>query len=314
MMMFILSSALVLLEGTYSYLSVRAIVTYGSIFVHAYLFMDIYKRRDLIKDLRLVLILYISAGLIQAITTPQIFDFLVNTRTSAGRGVTSLTPEPSMFGLILILVYFFQDILKEKISFRAATIFGIFFLSQSTLCAVIFLVYQIFKTLIKINVSNFVTSALSFSAIMLLLFLGYALRFEGIFNQLFSDQGIMFVLQDASVNDRLRSLTFALIGTYENSFMPGFFHTFETESNILRNQFSSIFIYGFDSNKIMSGFGTGLYELGVFFLLFFWAFFASLGKKLSDKITYTLAFFLLGFSSISLATPLLAYFTVINKE
>jgi len=123
----------------------------------------------------------------------------------------------------------------------------------------------------------------------------------------------MFVFQDASINDRIRSVTFALIGMYENSFMPGFFHTFETESFILRNQFSDLFIYGIDSNKIMSGFGTGLYELGVIFFLFFAAFFVTLGRNWPDKIIFSSAFFLLGFSSISLATPLLAYFAVIKK-
>ena len=74
-------------------------------------------------------VIYLAAAIVQLFFDANIFDFLVEARSSPTRGLTSLTPEPTFFGMVLC--FFSIILIQRRIAssyVRALLIFNIVFI------------------------------------------------------------------------------------------------------------------------------------------------------------------------------------------
>ena len=122
---------------------------------------------------------------------------------------------------------------------------------------------------------------------------------------LFEKSVMEIVIMDASVNSRVESVYFSLVGFYKNYFLPGGFDTFiEMRRQIFDTSETKYFLNRYESNKIMSWVGSILYELGIFGFMVTVLFFKAMHTNSRGAIFYITPLFFILFSAIPLAFPL----------
>ena len=120
------------------------------------------------------------------------------------------------------------------------------------------------------------------------------------------DRIVSIILFDASINDRVSNAIFPYLGFILNYGMPGGVNSFYETSVYLSDYSNGYFWSGLGSNKILSYFGSFLYELGfisLFILLYFYDFLRDEHNE-GRKYEIILLFILLN-SAISVAFPLI---------
>jgi len=240
-------------------------VAYFSVFLYAIFFSNV---------------IWVFFGLYQYFWGVDSLSFLVNLRSSPDRGVTSLAPEPTHFGLQLIFFSWLILILNQAglVSFKRAiffviiNFFSVVFLAKSSMAVLYVLIFLPFF---------FLARGVSFKSILFLLgfFLFFCLigllyfnsypesRLAFIATDLLSDP-LSVPQEDASVNARASHLVLSLYGAFSDTFYPHGFSAFNDHSYVLNKELGEFFWYNYQSNIIMSGLGALLYELGVLGVLF----------------------------------------------
>ena len=238
-----------------------------------------------VKTIVIANIIYIFAALIQWFFGGLVLDFLVISNTtfdaSMKVGATSLTPEHTMFGIVL---YFFSWIHFVIYDYKPPklialliiiNILSIFFLAKSSM-VIVFLLVSTFVFFIR-NIKQKVNLKLILIPVILVPIVLYVYililptsRFHNLFHigsqaaggGLF-DQLSELIFIDGSINDRLLNVIFPYYGFVFNYGMPGGLHSFNDMSIILVEYFDGYFWAGLGSNKILSFIGSFIYELGV---------------------------------------------------
>ncbi|GHU81504.1 hypothetical protein FACS1894145_8360 [Bacteroidia bacterium] len=126
-----------------------------------------------------------------------------------------------------------------------------------------------------------------------------------------AQEGSMIFEEDGSANDRLAAIAFSVKGCIDHCGMPGGMGTYtDYVEKELPNQ--SFFRYGGGRGRIMSGYGSALYELGILglfipiaFLVVICHYFKQDKKK---QIVVFIAFTMLMFTAIPLALPYVSFF------
>ncbi len=267
-------------------------------------------------------VIWLLVGLIQTFTNPRVFSAFVVVRTTADRGVTGLSPEPTFYGLVLLLLSW---IFLVESDYRPS---------------------QRWRLLLFVNVAFIMLVAKSAMAmaLVLLLLLGYvilgATRLRGfiyvcgflvlvliaasIVYERYPDWRVFRIITalvenpllaikaDASVNERFAHLVFSFYGAVINNGIPGGFHTFSEFNSLARAAYGGLFWFGEDTDKIMSGIGAVVYELGWFSLIFFAlvAFCALSRDRWRISIFHLIGFLGLFSSALSVAFPLVPIFLV----
>ncbi|MXC93545.1 hypothetical protein FQZ99_24965, partial [Escherichia coli] len=93
-------------------------------------------------------------AIIQAFVDVNFFDFLVDIRTSESRGVTSLTPEPTYYGivcLLLLMVCLVSESFKNKERKYLSLFFviQIVFLAKSSMAILLLLILSFYFLCLK---------------------------------------------------------------------------------------------------------------------------------------------------------------------
>ena len=115
------------------------------------------------------------------------------------------------------------------------------------------------------------------------------------------------IINDASINARVESVYFSTIGSFKNYLIPGGLDSFiEMRREISSLMEKEIFYNRVESNKIMSWAGSLLYELGIFGLLIMVLFFKSIYKGSLRSFLNCITLFLILFSAIPVAFPLIS--------
>lgn len=316
---------ILLTESIDFFITTRAVIGYLSLpllYVGFYNYFALYGLP--IKMFIYFNLIWISFGIIE-LFLPEFVQLISNLRTSESRGVTSLAPEPTYYGIYLffiswIIVESKNLVINNKIIFLLIiNFFCIIFLSKSTtvlLYAIIvltfFLINQLYAILLtkKILIKNFFVFLLGF-VIFLIIFLllnKYYIntRLFIIFNDLINIQNFhSFILNDQSIHTRLESIYFSVVGTFKNYFLPGGLDSLvEMRKEIAENLKSDIFINLFPSLKIMSWNGTIFYELGFFGILIVILFFKAIYRNFSGSFLYFLTLFIILFSAIPIGFTL----------
>lgn len=210
-------------------------------------------------------------ALAQMIISRDLFELLVSVRTSPERGVTGLTPEPSMYGLNLLVlgILVFCLNIEEKIKKRylSLLIFQLLFFSQSTLAIVSFLamllIYFLQKRVMLLVSVTFILLLLGYSLGNSDLLLGSNIRIFDVLNQFFQDpSNILYV--DGSISERFYHLVLPLYGYGLPQGLSSF-----SKMIIQAQAIFPSYWWGDPTDKIMSGVGGAFWELGFFALPLF---------------------------------------------
>ncbi|MGL6091541.1 MAG: hypothetical protein ACRC07_15985 [Pseudomonas paracarnis] len=219
--------------------------------------------------------IYILAGLLQYIFGVEVLSVIINVRSSADRGVTSLTPEPTYFGIFLFFlswIYLVQCNYHPKkwlIWLIFINLLAIVFLAKSSMVFVFILGFIAFYCLKFFRARHILYVVVILSSLILpVIMLMEGTRIYSLF-MLFYEQGVSGVVYaDASVNSRLADVILPLHGFIKNWFMPGGFSSYAEASLSLRDDYNGFFWYGGGENVIMSYLGSFIYELGIFGLVY----------------------------------------------
>ncbi|MER9133402.1 hypothetical protein [Mesorhizobium sp. M0768] len=270
--------------------------------------------RNLVGIVSVCGILYALCGVIQIIVDPNLFVAIVPIDRSAyglgGRGVESLTPEPTFFAFHLILLSLVRYQYGRK---TYGEMLAVVFLSKSASGAATLmpLLFSARHRRVALAISAVIAVGLLASALTLALKGGGRVEHVA---ELVASSDMQSLLKDQSVNDRVGSIVLSVTSVI---FDAGYPHGFVSWRRYVEQSdwYYSTFPYvsGFHG-RIHSGIGAVLFECGLIGLLFLVAIFAQIREL--GFITFSVAFLLL-LQSTPLAQPMFALIVamgIIAKE
>lgn len=299
----------------------RSIATYSTPFFVTTAFYFCYRHNEKSFKFHLLLInlIWIFAAILQKVLNPYVLSFLVEVRTSDGRGVTSFAPEPTHFAIYLI---FISWVLLKEYKYKALpavikgiiviNILSIVFLAKSSMGVLLALIlitgYFVctFKFTIKKVFLGGVLISLSIFSVVKVSELEENSRLTSMINLIQSAGVIKLLMTDESVNLRAKAIAHSIYGAFDNVFIPQGFHNYKDYSTQLSTETGSMFWTRSNSNKIMSGLGAPLFELGLFGLLLFFYVISITSRIENKRIALFETFFipLVMFTAITVSFPL----------
>lgn len=268
--------------------TIRSITNYISIFMISLVSLYYFKKYGLKENaIKICILIWCFVGAVQYFIH---IDFLTSllrlARTTESRGVTSLSQEPSFYGIILFFFMFFvKDFKRHRIFFFALIVVQSLLFSQSALGIILLFIFFLMflfgdmsgKIQIRIGVLGAILGIIMFHIIRTFF---YGRRIAFLLNSFLTGD----ILRDESVQDRYFAITDSISGTVNNFFLPHGFYA-----------------------RIMSGFGAVLYELGLLgFPLIFVICMAIANCFNRNKVLLMLLAFVSLLPAIQLAHPMLA--------
>lgn len=272
----------------------RSGANYASVFFIPIAVYQMIKEMDGLNEkwIKLAIWIWFAVGMIQRFVNRSFaYSLLTLPRTSADRGVISLSGEPSFYGyMCLFFLLFVMEFKKKRLLYMACLLFQIVFLAMSSitiLYVAIFIMFYILEDVMKGG-----RLGLSFISIGIAsLFGGYLAmrnfqsdnRLLKLLKALYYDRSVL--LDDPSMNQRMDDIQGALGAFAEHLGLP----------------------YGYATNRIMSGYGAALYETGVAAILII-VLFAVLFAEGKHAFATTASMTVIMFSAIQLACPMLSFY------
>jgi hypothetical protein len=260
---------LMLLISTDKITAIRSFVGYSTICLTPIVFYYLLKIRYklIVRFLKFTTVLYFLVGLFQTLYDRNFMSFILNRiSTTESRGVTSLTPEPTFYGIVcLFLILIFMSLkIENKKKFIYLLLFQIIFLSQSSMVILFLLIFYFYYFIFKLNVKTisiaFLVISICLSILYNLDYTSHNLRMFYLVNKFIEDPMNIFII-DSSVNDRVSAIYFSIKGFFDNY---GIANGFGSYSNYIDQELpkQDTFWWVSTSDRIMSYYGGILFELG----------------------------------------------------
>jgi hypothetical protein len=227
------------------------------------------------------------------------------TSLSQGRGVSSLAPEPTFYGIqmlvvsiLVLLLYLMRSIRSQDFYLLLGIIFAQILFFSSSAVVIVILLAAIFLYCIVFKFRYVLIAPL------ILVFIWHQkIGRLGVFlNRKHSD-----LLMDVSVNDRISQIFYSYYNTITDFFIP---HGFNSWQFINANMFNSILgTNSISTNpRVLSLTGSILYELGIlgvplFMFILAFPFFSLQRFPMSQRFGITVLIFLLTLNAVPLALP-----------
>lgn len=252
--------------------SVRSIANYISLPIIIWALYIINPSTDKIKKfVKISAIIYIIVGVIQLFILPGFLSFLVPHQGGAeelslsGRGVSSLTPEPSYFGFIMLLYFFLGYLYKDKLLIFISFV-SIIILAQS-FTVISCLAFSSIIILMFKNKINFIVviTLIIILIIALLAFLSKSnldTRSIILMQNIITDGFSSTIDNDASATGRLYHITYPIMSSFSNFLIPFGY-------NGLPN----------GDTRILSGIAGAVYELGFISFIMLYVIYNIIFKK-----------------------------------
>lgn len=263
-------STFILFLNSIDFTALRSYFNYFSLFFLSYATFNVLKTERINFDLFLKrsILVWFFIGLVQTMYDKSFMTFLVSgSRTTENRGVTSLAPEPTFYGIVLVFFIIFLMHLEtpRKKTYLFICVFGVLVLAKSSM-AVLFLAIIMFFYIITHVKLKYIF--MSLAAIFIFpIFIGKFMSGTRLADLLFKvvDNPKSLVLVDASINDRFFHVFFSLKGFYDNNFLPNGYLSWNDYVDVEILRFSEYVIVEWFSvgGRIMSGYGSAFFELGV---------------------------------------------------
>ena len=269
-----LASLMLAFAGGINLTALRSIGNYASLFFISASSYYVLKMREGLPERFIKTILYIwfLVGFIQVSVYPNFLTFLLRSaRTGYGRGVCGLAAEPTFYGFVcvfmLLLVLFHWGKSKNGIILATLLIAQILFFAQSSMAALFLIVLAFYYTISHLTKRNIIIVAAIAIPIVFILSSGELPEFikgRRIIRVLLLliKNPMLILFADTSGNDRFFHIVFSFLGFFENYSMPhgpGQFVAYLLE-NLPR--FSKEVKWLSIGDRIMSGYGAALFELG----------------------------------------------------
>lgn len=266
--------------------SLRSAANYISLFIIPTASYHILKTNKslTINLFKKIVLIWLIFGIIQLVIFPSFGSFLISRMSlgelESGRGVTSLAPEPTFYGIIcaLLSIVCFLNFKKcgEYKMLQIIIWSQLLLISRSTTVIMIsglsYIIYKLFflfknspKSILGLIILSFII--VSITPIVLSYLQNYRI---GKLLGLLIENPELFLLKDESVNERFIHAYFPIYGFIENYGLPHFYGGFNEymKGVYQHNPFSEYIIYyRNDYTRIMSGLGSIMFELGIISLL-----------------------------------------------
>lgn len=313
-----------LLFSNFSFSAFRSFYSYASLF-----FITFVSYRTLLylngvpyRFFVITVIIWCVVGFIQLFIDPSFCTILLRGKQGGfgletGRGVTSLSTEPSYYGMMCL---FFLIILSLNFSAKRGYNWLFFVImiqlivfSRSSIAILVFVlsfvIYAIYKG-IKHNILHL------FILLILIPIFYYSIFY---LSNYISDYRIGSIIInfmnhpfdlaafDGSVQERFSHVYFSLYGTIENYGLPHGFDNFYISDH---GCFYFLDDLEINFSRIMSAFGSILYELGFFAIIFFCVFFKSvrvLVKKDMDNLFCIIILVLILFLGFTFSSSIIPF-------
>ena len=247
-------------------LVIRSIVTYSTPFMVALFVFGILRNDTMLrKSITYLVYLNFFVCVLQVVWGGEIISGLVAVRTSLDRGVTGLAIEPSFLGIQAIFFYIILTMTNGSRVAKLLCVLELVIFSQSAL-AIIMAAFLMFAYLIRMRrIMHLIlfSIAIGLSIFFAVFVLGADSRLFHMLSMVFIDSGNLLDM-DGSVSERYSHLYLSIISSFRNIFFPMGFSQF---SIVLDHE--ARFWVGESTNKIMSGLGASLFELGWFSFPYF---------------------------------------------
>ncbi|MBL1436916.1 MAG: hypothetical protein COB08_012070 [Rhodobacteraceae bacterium] len=256
--------------------------------------------------------------------SPSIISMFAAQRTSVGRGLTSLAPEPTFFAIFLLFLSWIIFVgrnyqpSRREVFLIAANLLAIFLLARSTMvivyiavAAVIYSGFFVIKSIGSLRMRGshifavmFALISMPFAKLLIEAFLEDTRT--GRLMSTLSQKGLLAIISsDASIINRIEGSVLSIHAALYNKLIPGGLDTYLTTKELVRPFWGKIFWYPTVSNKILSWNGVLLYELGVFGLMaFVWLVLAAV-RKGSASGAEIVIFAMFAMGAIPMAFPLI---------
>ncbi len=256
--------------------------------------------------------------------SPSAISMFAAQRTSVGRGLTSLAPEPTFFAIFLLflswLVFAGRNYRPRRRDYFLiiANFLAIFLLARSTMvivyivvAAAIYISMLAFKSIgtLRLRGRHIVAVIVAIIGVpsgKLLIDVYLADTRVGQLFSTLSQQGVSLIIySDASVINRIEGTVLSLHAALYNWLVPGGLDTYVTTKELVRPLWGQIFWYPSMSNKILSWNGVLIYELGVFGLIAYICLVLAAVRKGSAGATEITIFIAFAMGAIPMAFPLI---------
>lgn len=253
-------------------------------------------------------LIWIIVGIVQLILDRSFLSFLLpSMRTSDTRGVTSLAVEPSYFGIILLFFILINFLIDGKKIWYFIYSFCIILLSQSTMIILYLSLFFILYFFERQKILFFFFSIILLALLLLISNLSINSRLIELLQQLIKIGPLALVKLDTSINDRIGHIFYSFKGFVNNYFLPnGFDHWGTYLAKELPKQ---NFFYGLSTGRIMSTYGSCLFNLGFIGLILPIVYIKNILQIRQKDIKFVLFVFLNIFflTAIPVAFPLIGF-------
>ena len=311
-----LCASLMLLLDTSDLSATRTVAGYYSFFALSVIIAHAarFEQRAMLKSIDIALIVWTVVGAIQRFVARSAFDWLISdARTTATRGVIGLAPEPTFYATSILLILLWRSLFGLRPWHVMIGLFVVLALASSSQVALIFAAAVAAFVLTSLVRPKFFGWALSVTIVGAGVVLLFALalpasRLGALLNLI--GQHPKLVLLDQSINDRAVQIFACLSSIYRNSFLPAGLDTdvWLTFVNRVRLDFPDIFWSPQFADRIMSGLGAVIYQLGFLASIFIGILVLSISRLNIDwqfKIIWGWIFILVIFTAIPLGQPML---------
>lgn len=299
--------------------SLRSLSNYASLFLISYAVKKslINNRIKIEKVILLSIFIWLCTGFIQTFFDREFLNIIISAaRTTENRGVVGLAPEPTSYGIVLIFSIIILTHLNIRYKFLCITlcVIGVAIFAQSSMALLFLLILITYYAILFFDIRYA-------AGLIFLFFITYSFasqmshdsRIFSLINILFSEPSNI-ILIDASINDRFFHVFFSVNGFFSNYMLP---HGFSAWNEYSKNQISNYSNFVISEwftmeGRVMSGYGSALFELGLPALLIpastiipLWNIY---NKNVRLFIFYSLFINTIMFSAIPIGFPIFAFY------
>lgn len=304
--------------GLFDMLTARAVMGYLAFAIVIYSFYFI--KRDYSSIVPRVLIasniVWLVIGICQTLFGERIFSYIVHVRTTTGRGVTGLAPEPTFYGIFLFYLSWLLVLEGNAINenFKKLLIFTnllfVFFVAKSSM--VILFIALAFSTYLFFTFGSIkrLLAVILAGCVGLILLSSFWWVLEGTRVAKLFDLFMLgpqhIVYQDASVNERVAHVYLSISSSINNFLFPQGYHGFKSVVDQAFTETDGFFWWFGEDDKVMSGVGAIVFELGWFSLFFFFTCILGIYNNNNARMSICalIVYLMVFFSAITVSFPL----------
>jgi len=318
------------------FFGLRSLAGYASIFLIAFASYKTYKYLDF-RIFSYIIYIWLIFGLIQLVYDRTFGDFLLPRLVSTawrGGGVNSLAVEPSIYAIICLFFLIFNDFFyqngkckrKEYIFLNIILIFQIFISYSGTgfIFMAIYFALKVVTELLKNRTYSYIIYYCIGIIIIVIVMTNVSYFMEtrpGILLSILFHDPLTFFFNDRSLADRLLHIVLPFISLFYSKGLGFGLGTWERYSGYLIESMGGVFaalaeIEFSRGGRIMSGWGTPVFELGIIGILYPLCFLSIVAKglKINRKLFTAIlpggiTIFLIIINAVPIAFPLLGYFS-----